>query len=70
MKNQHNLGTAFAIIFGIVKGKEAKKAIDTYPTTDKGIPLIYPFIEDNSGDHNNASWPFCDTYFSASKGNN
>lgn len=67
MKNQHNLGTAFAIIFGIVKGKEAKKAIETYPTTDKGIPLLYPFIEDNSGDHNNASWPFCDTYFLQAK---
>ena len=31
--------------------------------TDKGIPLIHPFLETNKGDHNNASWPFCDTYF-------
>lgn len=67
MKNQHNLGTAFAILFGIIEGQEAKKAIDNYPTTDKGIPLIYPFIENNSGDHNNASWPFCDTYFLQAK---
>jgi GH15 family glucan-1,4-alpha-glucosidase len=67
MKNQHNLGTAFAILFGIVKGQEAKKAINNYPATDKGIPLIYPFLEDNSGDHNNASWPFCDTYFLQAK---
>lgn len=67
MKNQHNLGTAFAVLFGIVKGKEAKKAIDNYPITDKGVPLIFPFLEDNKGDHNNASWPFCDTYFLQAK---
>ncbi len=67
LKNQHNLSTAFAVLFGIVKGKEAKKAIDNYPMTDKGIPLIHPFLETNTGDHNNASWPFCDTYFLQAK---
>lgn len=67
MENQHNLGTAFAILFGIITGQEAKNAINNYPTTDKGIPLIYPFLSDNSGDHNNASWPFCDTYFLQAK---
>jgi len=67
MQNQHNLGTAFAVLFGIVKGIEAKKAIDDYPTTDKGTPLIHPFLETNKGDHNNASWPFCDTYFLQAK---
>lgn len=67
MQNQHNLGTAFAVLFGIVKGKEAKKAIDNYPTTDKGTPLIHPFLTSNKGDHNNASWPFCDTYFLQAK---
>jgi len=67
MKNQHNLGTAFAILFRILDVKEARKAIDNYPTTDFGTPLIYPFLEDNDGDHNQASWPFCDTFFLQAK---
>lgn len=66
MPNQHNLGTAFAVIFGIVKGNEAKKAIDNYPTNEFGTPLIYPFLE-NNGDHNQAAWPFCDTFFLIAK---
>ena len=66
MPNQHNLGTAFAIIFGIVEGKEAKKAIENYPTSEFGTPLQYPFME-NNGDHNQASWPFCDTFFLIAK---
>ena len=31
--------------------------------SDKGIPLFSPFIPGNSGPHNMASWPFCDTFF-------
>jgi hypothetical protein len=67
LTNQHCLGTAFAVLFGILEGQEAKTAIINYPTTDKGIPLIYPFLADNNGDHNNASWPFCDTFFLQAK---
>jgi hypothetical protein len=66
MPNQHNLGTAFAIIFGVVEGKAAKKAIENYPTSEFGTPLQYPFME-NKGDHNQASWPFCDTFFLIAK---
>lgn len=66
MPNQHNLGTAFAIIFGIVEGEAAKKAIDNYPTSEFGTPLQYPFME-NKGDHNQASWPFCDIFFLIAK---
>ncbi|MGL5318462.1 MAG: hypothetical protein ACRC9Q_07185 [Bacteroidales bacterium] len=63
LKHQHNLGTAFAIIFKIVEGKEALKALSDYPTSDVGIPLIHPFLPDNKGAHNMASWPFCSTFF-------
>jgi hypothetical protein len=66
MPNQHNLGTAFAIIFGIVDGKAAGKAIANYPATEFGTPLQFPYI-DNIGDHNQASWPFCDTFFLIAK---
>lgn len=61
--NREILGTAFAVIFAIVEGDAAKKAYAGYPETDKGIPLFSPFIPGNSGPHNMASWPFCDTFF-------
>jgi hypothetical protein len=63
MLNREILGTAFAAIFGIVEGDAAKAALADYPMTDKGIPLFSPFIPGNSGPHNMASWPFCDTFF-------
>ena len=63
MPNRDILGTAFAAIFGIVEGDAARAAFADYPITDKGIPLFSPFIPGNSGPHNMASWPFCDTFF-------
>jgi hypothetical protein len=63
LPNREILGTAFAAIFGIVEGAPAKAAFADYPMTDKGIPLFSPFIPGNSGPHNMASWPFCDTFF-------
>jgi len=63
MPNREILGTAFAGIFGIVEGDAAKAAFADYPMTDKGIPLFSPYIPGNSGPHNMASWPFCDTFF-------
>jgi len=63
MPNREILGTAFAGIFGIVEGTSAKAAFADYPMTDKGIPLFSPFIPGNTGPHNMASWPFCDTFF-------
>ncbi len=63
MPNREILGTAFAVVFGIVEGDAAKSAYADYPITDKGIPLFAPFIPGNKGPHNMASWPFCDTFF-------
>ncbi len=63
MKNQHNLGTAFAVLFGILEDEEAIRAIENYPMLDNGIPLIHPFLTSNKGPHNMASWPFCSTIF-------
>ncbi|MFM2126050.1 MAG: hypothetical protein RL328_2501, partial [Acidobacteriota bacterium] len=68
MPNREILGTAFAAIFGIVEGQAARAAFADYPMTDKGIPLFSPFIPGNSGPHNMASWPFCDTFFLWGKG--
>ena len=63
MSHREILGTAFAVIFEIVAGTAAKAAYAGYPMTDKGLPLCSPFIPGNSGPHNMASWPFCDTFF-------
>ena len=63
MPHRDILGTAFAAIFGIVEGVAARATYADYPMTDKGIPLFSPFIPGNSGPHNMASWPFCDTFF-------
>ena len=67
LPNQHNLGTAFTILFGIVKGEAARKAIDNYPSNQYGTPLIHPFLGKGTGDHNAAAWPFCDTFFLQAK---
>ncbi|NDV60992.1 sulfatase-like hydrolase/transferase [Puniceicoccales bacterium CK1056] len=61
--HQHNLGTAFAVMFGILEGPDAKRAYANYPTHDRGVPLIHPFLPDNKGPHNAATWPFCSTFF-------
>lgn len=63
MPNREILGTAFSVIFGIFEGEEAKAVCKGYPMTDKGLPLFFPFIPGSSGPHNQASWPFCDTFF-------
>ncbi len=65
MLNRSGYATAFAVIFGIVEGNAAKAAYAGFPTPDNGIPLFFPFIADTEGSvwHNQASWPFCDTFF-------
>ena len=63
MLNRSGYATAFAVIFGIVEGEAAKAAYAGFPTPLNGIPLFSPFIPGNTGSHNMASWPFCDTFF-------
>jgi len=65
MLNRSGYATAFAVIFGIIEGDAAKMAYAGFPTPDNGIPLFFPFLEGTEGSqwHNQASWPFCDTFF-------
>jgi len=65
MLNRSGYATAFAVIFGIIEGDAAKTAYAGFPTPDNGIPLFFPFLEGTEGSqwHNQASWPFCDTFF-------
>lgn len=58
------LGTSLAVILGIVKNDEAKKAMAGYPLNDIGVPLFDPFFDDtNIIYHNNTSWPFVNAFF-------
>lgn len=62
-QRQHCLGTAFAILCGILDDEEAKQAIENYPVTWWGVPLFHPFYPNGECYHNNSAWPFCDAFF-------
>lgn len=57
------LGSALAVLFGVVSPEEGKAVLRDYPVTDKGIPLFHPFFPGNHFYHNNSAWPFVDTLF-------
>jgi hypothetical protein len=70
LKQRHALGEALAVRFGVVEGDEARAALAGYPVTDAGVPLIYPFFNHPDNPqiyHDQASWPFADTFFLAAK---
>ncbi len=60
---RHNLSEALAVLFGVVRGEDARRAMAGYPYSDKGVPLYHPFHESSSCYHNNSSWPFADSIF-------
>jgi hypothetical protein len=57
------LGTALAVITGVVSGRDARNALAGYPVTDAGVPLFLPFFPTPGFYHNNSAWPFVDTFF-------
>lgn len=57
------LGSALAVLCGIVSGSETELALGGYPVTDCGAPLFHPFFDSGRWYHNNSSWPFVDTFF-------
>jgi hypothetical protein len=57
------LGSALAVLSGLVCQDDAKKALASYPITDGGVPLFHPFFDTPQWYHNNSSWPFVDTFF-------
>lgn len=57
------LGIALAVLSGVVTGEEAAAAVQGYPVTDAGVPLLHPFYNRDDFYHNNSSWPFVDTFF-------
>jgi len=66
------LGEALSVLFGIADTRQQKSVIENTPVTNYGIPCIYPQIPAIPPYHNNAVWPFVQTYWalaSAKAGN-
>ena len=57
------LGEALCILFGIADEERAKQMVSHTPSTDFGISCIYPQIPNIPPYHNNAIWPFVQTYW-------
>lgn len=57
------LGEALCILFGIADKAKAKQIIASVPLTDFGITCIYPQIPNLPPYHNNAVWPFVQSYW-------
>lgn len=66
------LGEALSVLFGIADPAQQKSVIENVPVTDFGITCIYPQIPDIPPYHNDAVWPFVESYWalaSAKAGN-
>ena len=66
------LGEALCVLFGIADDQQAKSIISKMPQTDYGVSCIYPQIPGIPPYHNNAVWPFVQTFWalaSAKTGN-
>ena len=57
------LGEALCIVFGIADDMKAKQIVASTPVTAFGINCIYPNIPNIPPYHNNAVWPFVQTYW-------
>ncbi|WP_235998193.1 glycogen debranching protein [Hymenobacter sp. BT559] len=57
------LGEALSVWFGIADESRAKTVVARTPITDFGIPCIYPQIPGIPPYHNNAVWPFVQSYW-------
>ena len=57
------LGEALCVVFNIADAARQKEVVQHVPVVDFGIPCIYPQIGDIPPYHNNAVWPFVQTYW-------
>ena len=65
MKSPKNeaLGEALCVLFNIADEKQQASIISNTAFMDFGVPCIYPQIPGIPPYHNNAVWPFVQTYF-------
>lgn len=67
-----SLGEALCVLFDIPDSERQKEIIENTPITEFGIPCIFPQIPDIQPYHNNAVWPFLQSFWtlaSAKTGN-
>ncbi|MDO7846442.1 glycogen debranching protein [Hymenobacter sp. M29] len=57
------LGEALSVFFGVADAKRAQEVVRKTPTTPFGIPCIYPQIPGIPPYHNNAVWPFVQSFW-------
>ncbi len=67
-----SLGESLCVLFGIADRARAAEVIRKTPVTQFGITCIYPQIPGISPYHNNAVWPFVESYWAwaSSEANN
>jgi len=58
------LGEALTVLFDIADPERQKSVVARTPVTNYGIPCIYPQIPDIPPYHNDAVWPFVQSYWS------
>lgn len=57
------LGEALTVLFDIADEKHQQSIVENTPVTDFGIPCIYPQIPNIPPYHNDAIWPFVQSYW-------
>jgi hypothetical protein len=57
------LGEALCVVFDVADSARQKEVVQNVPVVDYGIPCIFPQIGDIPPYHNNAVWPFVQTYW-------
>ncbi|RIY12469.1 glycogen debranching protein [Hymenobacter rubripertinctus] len=57
------LGEALAVLFGVAEEGRARAVVASTPVMDFGVPCIYPQIAGIPPYHNNAVWPFVQSYW-------
>nr|WP_235727310.1 hypothetical protein [Hymenobacter siberiensis] len=57
------LGEALCVLFGIVEGERAQQVVSKTPIVPFGIPCIYPQIPGIPPYHNDAVWPFVQSFW-------
>lgn len=66
------LGQALSILWGVAEGERAASLSENMPVVDYGAPVFWPWIPDQPPYHNQAVWPFVQSYWihaSAKAGN-
>jgi len=57
------LGEALCVLFGIAEGERAQQVVSKTPTVPFGVPCIYPQIPGLPPYHNDAVWPFVQSFW-------